>query len=171
MLYDTGLAKGQDISACLLRSILSSGRIAHAYFFKGPRGSAKDIVALDFARSLLCENAGTGGLFCGECRSCLDVEKNNHPDLHIIDKNGASIKIKSSHEILKEAFNKPYRMRRKVFLIRDAESMTLEAANALLKILEEPPEYVTFILTSSNPTAIPETVLSRCQVIPSSRIP
>lgn len=166
MLHSKGLAKSQDISACLLRTILESGRIAHAYFFKGPQGSAKNSMALDFARSLLCENPGNGGIFCGKCRACSDIDKNNHPDLHIIDKDGTSIKIKSSHEVLKEAYNKPYGMRRKVFIIRDAESLTEVAANAMLKILEEPPEYVTFILISSNPAAIPETVLSRCQMIP-----
>jgi DNA polymerase-3 subunit delta' len=68
--------------------------------------------------------------------------------------------------MLKEALLKPYHSARKVFIVKDAEDMTIEASNALLKILEEPPAYVTFILTTGNPSAIPETILSRCQIVP-----
>lgn len=173
---------GQAVPVKILRAILRSGRIAHAYLFKGPTGSGKSDLAREFSKALLCMGesrfAGSGsesglgsiakdnaGLSCGLCRSCQAFDKDSHPDLYPIEKDGTTIKIKASHGMLKEALTKPYLSRRKVFVIYDAENLTAEAANALLKLLEEPPPYVIFILTTANETAIPSTVVSRCQVI------
>lgn len=176
-----GLISGQEIPVKILKAILSSGRIAHAYLFKGPAGSGKEILAKEFAKGILClgENTlgrhfhdqGDTGLSCGLCRSCSEVDKNSHPDLFMIKKDGTSIKIKASHEMLKEVLTRPFLSRRKVFIVHEAESLTVEAANALLKLLEEPPSYITFILTTSNEIAIPSTVISRCQVIPLRSLP
>ena len=136
----------------------------NAYLFKGPKGSPKDVIARRFASVLLCDSPSKEGRSCGICRSCRLVGSGNHPDLYLVEKEGASIKIRKSHEILREALLRPYQSSRKVFLILDAEDMTIEASNALLKI--SPPAYVTFLLTTSNPGAIPDTILSRCQVVP-----
>lgn len=178
-----GIIAGQEVAVKILESILRSGRIAHAYLFRGPKGSGKEALAREFSKAILCmdETGFTGsqsfhtksitGLSCGLCRSCYAVEKNNHPDLYLIEKDGTSIKIKASYSMLKEAMTKPFLSQRKVFVIHEAENLTPEAANALLKLLEEPPSYVTFILTTAQETAMPGTVVSRCQVIPFRALP
>ncbi|HHY11875.1 MAG TPA: DNA polymerase III subunit [Firmicutes bacterium] len=175
------LIAGQEVPIRILKAILRSGRIAHAYLFKGPTGSGKAVLAREFAKGILCLNESSPERFledssgtelsCGVCASCSEVGKNTHPDLFMIEKDGTSIKIRASHGMLKEVLTRPFVSRRKVFIINEAESLTAEAANALLKLLEEPPSYVTFILTTSNESAIPGTVISRCQVIPLRALP
>ena len=170
----------QGISVKILRSILRSERIAHAYLLKGPRGSGKEELAREFAKALLC--VGCQDTFLGQdrlegpedfalsqkdiCRSCASFDKGQHPDFYLIQKDGSTIKIKASHSMIKEALTKPFLSKRKVFVIHEAENLTAEAANALLKLLEEPPPYMVFILTAVNENLIPSTVISRCQVIP-----
>lgn len=167
------ILRGNQIPAGILRSALTSGRIANAYLFKGPKGSPKEALALEFARGLLCDSDKPcrTGASCGNCWSCRAVSNHAHPDLIEIEREGTTIKIKKSHEMLREAISKPYHSSRKVFLIKDAEDLTAEASNALLKILEEPPAYVTFILTAMNLPAIPETIISRCQIVPFRKMP
>lgn len=159
----------ESIPKKMLERILKSGRIAQAYLFKGPEGCGKKALAHEFAQAILCEKRKPeGGSLapCGECWSCKAFSSESHPDFFYVQKDGASIKIKTSFDIVREALTTPYRSKRKIFLIPEAQDMTLEAANALLKIIEEPPDYVTFILTSSNVKGIPDTIISRCQVIP-----
>lgn len=175
------LVRGQEVTIRILKAILKSGRIAHAYLLKGPAGSGKTALAKQFAKALLCLNEGSheGGLghtddaeiACNVCRSCSRVDNDSHPDLLMIDRDGTSIGISASHGMLKEVLTRPFVSKRKVFIINDAETLTAEAANALLKLLEEPPAYVNFILTTSNEAAIPATVISRCQVIPVRALP
>ncbi|HHX28996.1 MAG: DNA polymerase III subunit delta' [Bacillota bacterium] len=160
------LLPGNEVALRLITRAASSGRISNAYLFKGPKGSPKDLIARRFASVLLCESDSESGRACGVCRSCRLLAAGEHPDFYLAEKEGASIKIRKSHEMLREALLRPYQSSRKVFLISDADDMTIEASNALLKILEEPPPYVTFLLTTSNPGAIPDTILSRCQVVP-----
>ncbi len=172
----------QAVPVKILKAILRSRRIAHAYLFKGPPGSGKVDLAREFSKALLCmgetrlagsgsesgldsDTQGNAGFSCGLCRSCQAFDKGSHPDLYSVEKDGTTIKIKASHGMLKDVLTKPYLSRRKVFVIYDAENLTAEAANALLKLLEEPPPYVVFILITANETAIPSTVVSRCQVI------
>lgn len=164
---------GNETPARLLVSILRSRRIANAYLFRGPSGSPKEEFALRFATGLLCdsESVAESGAPCGRCWSCRAVASRAHPDLYEVEKDGNTIKIKKSHEILQEAVSSPYHSARKVFIINDAEHLTLEASNALLKILEEPPSHVVFILTAHNLAALPETVVSRCQVVPFRKTP
>jgi len=160
---------GQSIPEKTLRAVLRSGKLSHAYLFKGPEGSGKRLLAKEFARGVLCDNLRKVDFQetpCGECWSCREMLSGAHPDFFQVERDGVSIKIKASHDIVKEAFTKPYHSSRKVFLIPEAGDMTPEAANALLKVLEEPPSYVTFILTTANVKKVPETVVSRCQVIP-----
>ncbi len=174
------LLNGQEVPVKILKTVLNSGRIAHAYLFKGPEGSGKAVLAKEFAKGLLCLGQHVAGeiitngvevFSCGVCVSCTEVSKATHPDLFMIEKNGASIKIKASHAVLKEVLTRPFVSKRKVFVIDEAETLTPQAANALLKLLEEPPAYVTFILTTSNESSIPDTVVSRCQVIPLRALP
>lgn len=157
---------GNEVAARILGRAVSTGRVANAYLLKGPRGSPKELIADMLAKDLLCDSPAEGGRACGACWSCRAVRDGQHPDLFYAEREGASIKIKKSHEMLKEALLKPYHSARKVFIIKDAEDFTVEASNALLKILEEPPSYVTFILTTGNLSGIPDTILSRCQIVP-----
>lgn len=166
---------GNQVAPKIIELTLRSQRVAHAYLFKGPPTSPKEAYAVALAKGLLCDGeyscAETDGARpCDSCWSCREIEKGAHPDLFLVEKDGNSIKIRKTHEILKEALAKPYHSARKVFIIKDAEDMTAEAANALLKILEEPPSYVSFILTAANISAIPETIVSRCQVVPFRRL-
>ncbi len=149
---------------------LRSGRIAHAYLFRGPAGSPKSAFAYRFAAGLLCDVSRQDEA-CGSCYSCQEVFKRSHPDLFVIEKEGSAIRIKQSHEILKEALTRPFHSGRKVFVIEDVEEMTAEASNALLKLVEEPPPYVVFIMTTGNASAIPDTIISRCQVVPFKEVP
>ncbi|MGE5579690.1 MAG: DNA polymerase III subunit delta' [Bacillota bacterium] len=167
------LLRGNHVSAGILRSAVVSARIANAYLLKGPSGAPKEALALRFAQALLCDSdePGSTGEACGRCWSCRAVSNHGHPDLVEIAKDGNTIKIKASHEMLKEALARPYHSARKVFIVRDAEDMTVEASNALLKVLEEPPAYVTFILTATNVRSIPDTIVSRCQTIPFRKLP
>jgi DNA polymerase III delta' subunit len=179
--YVNYLVSGQEVPVKILKAILRSGRIAHAYLLKGPAGSGKAALAREFAKGLLCLNQsraddsfGTGDgikLACNVCESCTRVDNHTHPDLLMIEKEGTSIRISASHSMIKEVLTRPYVSKRKVFIIDDAEALTAEAANALLKLLEEPPAHVNFILTTSNESAIPATVISRCQVIPLRALP
>ncbi len=150
-----------------------SGRVANAYLFKGPEGSPKEELALRFAKGLLCDSDEPRlfGRQCDSCWSCRVVSNHGHPDLFEMEREGMTIKIKASHEMLKEAMARPYHSARKVFLVKNAEDMTVEAANALLKVLEEPPQYVTFILTVTNVGSILDTIVSRCQVVPVRKMP
>lgn len=167
----SGLDLGDQVASRILASALRSGRIAHAYLLRGPAGAPKGDLAYAFAAGLLCDNPATDGLACGQCYSCREVIKRAHPDLYMIPKDGTAIRIKRSHEILKEALSRPFHSKRKVFVLEDAEEMTVEASNALLKLVEEPPSFVVFILTTGNAAAIPETIISRCQVIPFRQVP
>lgn len=145
-----------------LLNAISYGRVAHAYLFTGPKGVGKETTALAFARALLCSRPA-GGDACGKCRECRQVEHQNHPDLYFVQPTGTSIKIEQIRGIQRRALYRPYQGGRKLFLIREAEVMTLEAANCLLKTLEEPPGDTVFMLLSARPQALLPTILSRCQ--------
>jgi len=166
-----GLDLRNQVASKIVANILKSGRIAHAYLLRGPSASIKEALAFEFAAGLLCDHPAPDGSACGTCYSCKEVAKRAHPDLYVIQKEGSAIRIKRSHEVLREALSRPFHSRRKVFILQDAEEMTDEASNALLKLVEEPPSYVVFILTTGNASKIPETIISRCQVIPCRQLP
>lgn len=151
---------GQSKVVQTLVTVLESGNIAHAYLFAGPRGTGKGTVADIFARALNCEAEVKP---CDKCPSCKKALHQNHPDIIYVQPDGASIKIQQARQMQKMAYTKVYEGRRKVFIIDDAHKATIQASNSLLKLLEEPPENVVFILLSDNCAAIPATVLSRCQ--------
>lgn len=158
---------GHERQKNILRRALSRKRIAHAYLFEGPDGIGKRLVALAFARALLC-NHGTG---CGDCSACRKIDHNNHPDIHILNADGASIKIEQIRGLQQSMSLRPLEGRYKICLIDGAEAMTLGAANALLKTLEEPRENTLLILLSDRPEQLLTTICSRCQRLPFSRLP
>lgn len=151
----------------LLRRAIDNKRIAHAYLFAGPEGVGKRLTALAFARALLCDK-GSG---CGSCSACRKVDHNNHPDVHIVNADGSSIKIEQIRTLQQQMSLRPLEGRYRFCLIDDAELLTTGAANALLKTLEEPQPQTVIILVSSQTGKLLTTILSRCQQMTFARLP
>lgn len=144
-----------------LRLAIARGRAVHAYLLTGADPAGLQDLAKYLAQSLICERRPDGP--CGECRACRKVAEGNHPDLHWVRPSGASLKISQMHEMRELSWLRATEAPGKVFVVDQAESMTTEAANSLLRILEEPPGGATFILLSSQPQQLLPTILSRCQ--------
>ncbi|MCG8402042.1 MAG: DNA polymerase III subunit delta' [Firmicutes bacterium] len=138
-------------------------RVSHAYLFFGPPGVGKKTAGLAFARALLCPSGD--GDACGDCDDCVRSGRGAHPDLHVVRPDGASIKIKQLRGVRDGTTLTSFGEGRQVFLVEQAEKMTVEAANCILKTLEEPPGGVVFILVTDDPAGMPPTVLSRCQCL------
>ncbi len=148
---------GHERQKRLLAFLMEHGNIPHAFLFCGQEGIGKRKMAFEFARQLFCQK-GTG---CGQCRPCMKLDRGSHPDLVIIEREG-SIGIDNSRMIAKEISERPYESDKRVIIINNAETMTIEAANALLKTLEEPPPYNHFFIITSSEREIPMTIRSRC---------
>lgn len=151
----------QDISNAL-ENILVNERVVHAYLFIGPEDAGKEETALAFARALLCFSPQAGRA-CGVCRDCRQAEHGNHPDLHIIQPAGATIKIEQIRAVQKTALYRPYQGKRQVYLVKQAGAMTVQAASCFLKTLEEPPGEAVFILLATRLHTLLPTIRSRCQ--------
>ncbi|WP_428737962.1 DNA polymerase III subunit gamma/tau [Sulfurimonas sp.] len=152
---------GQDTIAQTLSLALDSERLSHAYLFSGLRGSGKTSTARIFAKALICEQ-GVSHHPCGVCENCVMAIENRHMD--IIEMDGASSrKIDDIRDLIEQTKYRPATARYKIFIIDEVHMLTKEAFNALLKTLEEPPEYVKFILATTDPLKLPATILSRTQ--------
>jgi DNA polymerase-3 subunit delta' len=154
---------GHRRSLQILRRAIETGRVHHAYLFTGMEGIGKRLAAQNMAKTLNC--AEQGGDACDRCRSCQLIDKGIHPDIILIEPTGESIKIEQIRELERSIAFKPYEARWRVILMDRAERMTRDAANALLKTLEEPPPWTTIILIARTIASLPATVLSRCQRI------
>ena len=149
-----------------LKALEEKGLLAHAYLFVGMKGVGKSSTALQFAKFLNCEVKKKDTFFCNDCPSCIKVNALTHPDVHVIEHDKPeSISIEKIRDMISQTQLKPFISSRKVFIIKDAELLTLEAANALLKTLEEPPDKSLLILTTSAAEKNLETIRSRCQTI------
>jgi DNA polymerase-3 subunit delta' len=153
---------GHDWAVELLRQGLAAGRVAHAYLFCGPPKIGKTQLARALAQTLNCLQPDPP---CGQCPSCRKSARNVHPDVRVIVGEGAgeSIKIDQVRALQHEAVLAPYEGRYRVFILRRMDRATLEAANSLLKTLEEPPSHVVLVMTVVDAEALPATVVSRCQ--------
>ena len=152
---------GQETIAQTLSLALDSNRLSHAYLFSGLRGSGKTSTARIFAKALICEE-GMSHHPCGVCSNCVMAIEGRHMD--IIEMDGASSrKIDDIRDVVEQTKYKPAVARYKIFIIDEVHMLTKEAFNALLKTLEEPPEYVKFILATTDPLKLPATILSRTQ--------
>jgi DNA polymerase III subunit gamma/tau len=156
---------GQDMAVRALGNALSNQRLHHAYLFTGTRGIGKTTVSRIFAKCLNCMGAdGQGGITatpCGVCDACTQIDEDRFIDY--IELDAASNRgLAETRELLDRAAYKPSGGRFKVFMIDEAHQLTKESFNALLKTLEEPPDYVKFVLATTDPQKMPATVLSRC---------
>lgn len=160
---------GQDMVVKTLKNAIEMGRISHAYLFTGPRGIGKTTAARVFAKAINCTNP-IGVNPCNTCPSCMEI--NNGTSVDIIEIDGASNrKVEEARNIRENVRILPINNKYKVYIIDEVHMLTDEAFNALLKTLEEPPDYVVFILATTDAHKIPMTILSRCQKYDFKKIP
>ncbi len=143
-----------------LKNAIVEERVGHAYMLAGPRGIGKRLLALTFAKTLLCQSPKDGKC-CGECMQCRMQKSGTSPDLYVIDTDEQSIGVDEIRNLQSDIVIKPAYSKRKVYVIADCDKMTVQAQNCLLKTLEEPPRYATILLTASNMGVILETIHSR----------
>ena len=152
---------GQDFVAATLKSSIETGRIAPAYLFSGPRGCGKTSAARILARSLNCKEGPTVTP-CGECASCREIARGS--SLDIIEIDGASNNsVDNVRQIRDEVIFPPHGGKKKIYIIDEVHMLSTSAFNALLKTIEEPPEYIVFIFATTEVHKVPATIRSRCQ--------
>lgn len=151
---------GQSHVLTALGNALEQNRLHHAYLFSGTRGVGKTTIARIFAKGLNCEQ-GITSTPCGKCTTCREIDEGRFVDLLEIDA-ASRTKVEDTRELLDNVQYKPARGRFKVYLIDEVHMLSRHSFNALLKTLEEPPEYVKFILATTDPQKLPVTILSRC---------
>lgn len=156
---------GQEMIKEHLQNALKTGNVSHAYIINGERSSGKEFIANIFAMALQCEQGGVEP--CNKCHSCKQALTNNQPDIiRITHEKPNTISVDDIREqINNDMAIKPYASPKKIYIMNEAEKMSVSAQNALLKTLEEPPEYGVIILLTTNLSAMLQTILSRCLVL------
>lgn len=160
----SNVTKRSDLPRALANG-LARDRVAHAYLLAGPAGSGKLAVAKTFAAALLCQGGVGADRPCGTCRSCHLLAEGSHPDLSLLAPEGDNYTIKQIRQLISQMAERPLLADRRVFVLADADRMRAEAANALLKTIEEPPPYGLLLLVTAHPDALLPTIVSRCQLI------
>lgn len=158
------LVVGQEQMTKNLQNVLKYKKISHAYLFQGEKLSGKRMIADIFARALQCESSDSEGKPCNQCRSCKQAINSNHPDIIYVEHDKPNV---ISVDNIRTQINgdiaiKPYSSVYKIYIVDEAEKMNTQAQNALLKTLEEPPEYAIILLLSTRAEAMLPTILSRC---------
>ncbi|MFD0051746.1 DNA polymerase III subunit delta' [Actinomycetes bacterium NPDC127524] len=149
----------------MLKNGMLKNRVAHAYLFEGEKGVGKREASIIFAKSLLCEQQIDGYMPCEKCKNCRRINSGNHPDVHLIEPDGLSIKKEQIKSLQEEFSKKSVEANRKIYMIFNADKMSVQAANSLLKFLEEPSSDTVAILVTEQIQRILPTILSRCQVL------
>jgi DNA polymerase-3 subunit delta' len=163
---------GQEQAKVLMSAALRNNRLGHAYLFTGPDGVGKTLFAQELAKALFCR--GKGERPCDKCPDCRMNDRDGHPDLMTVEPMGSSRVIKihqirgdlkqtDSGGVLRFLTLRPVQAPKRVVIIREAERLNDEAANALLKTLEEPADFAVLVLTTARPRSLPTTIRSRCQ--------
>ena len=159
------LEKIQPVALKMIKNSIKKSRLAHAYLFEGMRGTGKKETGILVAKSLFCQAQVDGYIPCEKCNNCIRINHGNHPDIHIVEPDGLSIK-KQQIQLLQEEFSKTgVESNQKLYLIIHADRMTVNAANSLLKFLEEPHQQTFAILITEQMQKMLPTILSRCQTL------
>ncbi len=153
---------GQDHIERTLKNAIDSDQVSHAYLFSGPRGTGKTTTARLLAKALLCEHGPTSEPD-GTCPECVEIANGTHPDVYELDAASRTGVDNVREEIINRVNFAPTRGKYKVYIIDEVHMLSTAAFNALLKTIEEPPDHIIFILCTTDPQKIPETVQSRCQ--------
>jgi DNA polymerase III subunit delta' len=158
---------GHDWAVEMLHKHAARGEFRHAYLFAGPPGLGRRTLALRFAQALNCTSPLAPGIPCGECRDCKQIEGMRHPDINIIqaDSEGGTLKVDQIREVQRALSLKPYQVNYRVALFLRFHEANDNAANALLKTLEEAPGHAVLILTADTPEQLLPTIISRCEII------
>ena len=158
---------GQPKVRDFLRSVVAQDAIGQAYLFTGPAGSNKTLAAYALAQAAICEDKA-----CGTCEACKRVMRRNHPDVRYFEPEGSGgYLVEQIREIVADVDMAPIQAKRKVYIIDRVDLLSVQAANAFLKTLEEPPANVVLILLGRTQTSVLPTIVSRCQVVPFRHIP
>jgi len=160
---------GQERAKRMLKRSLAAERIPHAYIFKGPEGVGRRLFGQGLAAAINCRNR-MGGTACGSCSSCKKISSGNHPDFSVITSEKGGIRIDQVRKLCRNLTYPPYESKMRVVILENVHMMRREAANCLLKTLEEPPADNLLILIAESSHELLATLTSRCQVIPFSRL-
>jgi DNA polymerase III subunit delta' len=158
---------GHEWAVDMLKKHVVNGTTRHAYLFTGPPGLGRRTLAVRLAQALNCQTPVEAGIPCGQCRDCKQIEAMQHADLTVVqaDSEGGTMKVDQIREARRTLTFKPYQATYRVALFLRFQETNDNAANALLKILEEAPSYAVLILTADNPEQLLPTIVSRCEVL------
>lgn len=158
---------GHEWAVDMLKKHVVNGTTRHAYLFAGPPGLGRRTLALRFAQALNCQTPLDAGIPCGQCRDCKQIEAMQHADLTVIqaESEGGTLKVDQIRETRRTITFKPYQSKYRVAIFLRFQEANDNAANALLKTLEEAPSYAVLILTADNPEQLLPTIVSRCEVL------
>ena len=164
---------GQNEVLELFSKLAIKDKVPNSLLFTGLRGVGKFSSAIWLSCLVNCENSDLNSRPCGRCPHCRKISQLNSVDIHVVepDQTTLNLKIDQIRELVSESTSAPYELKKRIFIVKNAERMTDEAGNSILKILEEPPKYLLFILTASDSSSVLPTIYSRCSEIKFRDIP